>query len=102
MSTTSSTATITVNGMTCGGCATKVSAAVESVPGITGADVDLAASTVTATVPRSPLLATRPPDPNQHLSINRRIGRRRRTPGSVGGFRSRSWVSRVARLCELK
>ena len=36
MSTTSSTATITVNGMTCGGCATKVSAAVESVPGITG------------------------------------------------------------------
>ncbi|CCH70262.1 conserved exported hypothetical protein [Phycicoccus elongatus Lp2] len=49
MSTTSSTATITVNGMTCGGCATKVSAAAESVPGITGADVDLAASTVTAT-----------------------------------------------------
>ena len=46
MSTTSSTATITVNGMTCGGCATKVSAAVES---ITGADVDLADSTITAT-----------------------------------------------------
>jgi len=44
-----STTTITVNGMTCGGCATKVSAAVESVPGISNAEVDLGASTVTAT-----------------------------------------------------
>lgn len=45
----STSTTITVNGMTCGGCATKVSSAVESVPGISGAEVDLDASTVTAT-----------------------------------------------------
>lgn len=41
--------TITVKGMTCGGCATKVGAAVEAVPGVSGAEVDLDASTVTAT-----------------------------------------------------
>jgi len=45
----STSTTITVNGMTCGGCASKVSAAVESVPGISSAEVDLDASTVTAT-----------------------------------------------------
>ena len=44
-----STASVTVNGMTCGACATKVSAAVESVPGVSNAEVDLGASTVTAT-----------------------------------------------------
>ena len=44
MSTTSSTATHHRQRWRFrGGCATKVSAAVESVPGITGADVDLVA-----------------------------------------------------------
>lgn len=41
--------TSTVNRMTCGGCATKVSAAVASSPGISNVEVDLGASTVTAT-----------------------------------------------------
>jgi copper chaperone len=36
----------TVHGMTCGGCATKVSTAVNQVPGVTAADVDLATGTL--------------------------------------------------------
>ena len=33
---------LTVHGMTCASCATKVSSAVEQVPGVTGTEVDLA------------------------------------------------------------
>ncbi|KGN36267.1 heavy-metal-associated domain-containing protein [Knoellia subterranea] len=43
------TTTVTVQGMTCGGCATKVSAAVEALAGISSAEVDLGAGTLTAT-----------------------------------------------------
>ena len=39
----------TVQGMTCSGCARKVSAAVNQVPGVTAADVDLPTGTVMVT-----------------------------------------------------
>jgi len=37
---------LTVQGMTCTSCATKVSSAVEQVPGVTGTEVDLATGTL--------------------------------------------------------
>ncbi|MBC2644867.1 MULTISPECIES: heavy-metal-associated domain-containing protein [unclassified Rhodococcus (in: high G+C Gram-positive bacteria)] len=40
--------TYTVQGMTCGHCVSTVKAAVGSVPGVTGVEVDLQAGTVTA------------------------------------------------------
>ncbi len=36
-----------ISGMTCGGCARSVTRAVQAVPGVVGAAVDLAAATVT-------------------------------------------------------
>jgi copper chaperone len=36
-----STVTVTVTGMTCGHCASSVREEVESIPGVTGVDVDL-------------------------------------------------------------
>lgn len=39
--------TYQVAGMTCGSCATKVKTAVESIPDVTGATVDIANATVT-------------------------------------------------------
>ncbi|MEO3781777.1 heavy metal-associated domain-containing protein [Actinocorallia sp. B10E7] len=45
----SSTATYTVSGMTCGGCASKVRERVGRVTGVTGVEVDLGARRVTVT-----------------------------------------------------
>lgn len=45
----SSTDTYTIQGMTCGGCAGKVTAAIAEVPGVSGTDVDIATRTVTVT-----------------------------------------------------
>lgn len=42
-----STVTVTVTGMTCGGCATSVREEVGSIPGVTGVDVDLTSGRVT-------------------------------------------------------
>jgi copper chaperone len=42
-----STVIVTVTGMTCGHCATTVREEVESLPGVTGVDVDLASGKVT-------------------------------------------------------
>ena len=39
----------TVQGMTCSGCATKVTTAVAQVPGVGATDVDLATGTLTVT-----------------------------------------------------
>ncbi|MFI9507717.1 heavy metal-associated domain-containing protein [Nocardia sp. NPDC052566] len=47
MSSTVTAITVTVSGMTCGGCANKVRGAVESLPGVTDVEVDLATGTVT-------------------------------------------------------
>ena len=47
MSTT--TTTFTVPGMTCGGCVTKVTAAVTQLDDVTGTDVDLTTGTLTVT-----------------------------------------------------
>lgn len=47
----SSTSTYTVQGMTCGSCATKVTGAVTQVPGVTGTDVDLTTGTLTVAGP---------------------------------------------------
>jgi copper chaperone len=44
-----STTTYTVQGMTCTGCANKVSGAVQQVAGVTDAQVDLETGTVTVT-----------------------------------------------------
>lgn len=41
--------TLTVTGMTCGGCAGRVSRAVRDVPGVVHAEVDLAAGVVHVT-----------------------------------------------------
>lgn len=41
----------TVQGMTCSSCATKVSAAVNQVPGVLATDVDLATGTLKVTGP---------------------------------------------------
>lgn len=41
----------TVQGMTCSSCATKVSTAVNQVPGVTTTDVDLATGTLKVTGP---------------------------------------------------
>ncbi|GAA3423789.1 heavy-metal-associated domain-containing protein [Streptosporangium sandarakinum] len=43
------TATYTVNGMTCGHCVSSVSEEVGQVPGVTGVDVDLATGAMTVT-----------------------------------------------------
>ncbi|MFI5426155.1 heavy-metal-associated domain-containing protein [Aeromicrobium sp. UC242_57] len=43
----STISTYTVQGMTCGSCATKVSNAVNQVAGVTGTDVDVASGTLT-------------------------------------------------------
>ena len=45
--------TWTVNGMTCGSCAARVTTAVRAVPGVTDAAVDLATATLTVTGPAS-------------------------------------------------
>ena len=45
----SDTTEYTVHGMTCSGCATKVSTAVNQVPGVVATDVDLATGTVRVT-----------------------------------------------------
>lgn len=45
----STTDTYTIQGMTCGGCAGKVTAAIAEVPGVSGTDVDIATRTVTVT-----------------------------------------------------
>lgn len=42
-----STNTYTVEGMTCGGCAGKVTSQVEQIPGVTDVDVDLATGGIT-------------------------------------------------------
>jgi len=42
-----STVTVTVTGMTCGHCASSVREEVESIPGVTAVDVDLATGKVT-------------------------------------------------------
>ena len=42
-----STSTYTVEGMTCGGCAGKVTRQVEQIPGVTDVDVDLATGGIT-------------------------------------------------------
>jgi copper chaperone len=39
----------TVQGMTCSSCATKVSGAVEALPGVVDTDVDVATGTLTVT-----------------------------------------------------
>ena len=52
------TTTYTVEGMTCGGCATTVTKAVIEVDGVSDADVDLATGGVTVTSD-SPLDASR-------------------------------------------
>jgi copper chaperone len=39
--------TVTVSGMTCGHCATSVREEVESIPGVTAVDVDVASGKVT-------------------------------------------------------
>ncbi|GGQ30728.1 heavy-metal-associated domain-containing protein [Streptosporangium pseudovulgare] len=43
------TATYTVNGMTCGHCVSSVTEEVGQVPGVTGVDVDLATGAMTVT-----------------------------------------------------
>lgn len=43
----SNTDSYTIQGMTCGGCAGKVTAAIDLVPGVSGTDVDIATRTVT-------------------------------------------------------
>ena len=45
----STTNTYHVSGMTCGGCAGKVTGQIEQIPGITGVDVDLATGGLTVT-----------------------------------------------------
>jgi copper chaperone len=42
-----STVTVTVNGMTCGHCATSVRKEVGSIPGVTAVDVDVPSGKVT-------------------------------------------------------
>ena len=44
-----STSTYNVAGMTCGGCAGKVTGEVELIPGVTRIDVDLATGGITVT-----------------------------------------------------
>ena len=44
-----STNTYVVEGMTCGGCAGKITEAVEQIPGITDVDVDLLTGGITLT-----------------------------------------------------
>jgi copper chaperone len=39
--------TYTVQGMTCGNCAGKVTAAVTEIPGVSGTDIDIATGTLT-------------------------------------------------------
>lgn len=46
-----STSTYTVQGMTCGSCATKVSQAVEQVSGVTGTEVDVTSGRLTVAGP---------------------------------------------------
>ncbi|UXA16790.1 heavy-metal-associated domain-containing protein [Mycobacterium sp. SMC-4] len=43
----STTTTITVAGMTCGGCASSVRAELQAIPGVTQVDIDLSHGTVT-------------------------------------------------------
>ncbi|MEV0249888.1 heavy metal-associated domain-containing protein [Nocardia sp. NPDC050712] len=47
MSTAASTATVTVTGMTCGGCANSVRTEVGRIDGVTSVDIDLASGQVT-------------------------------------------------------
>lgn len=48
---TDSTTTVTISGMTCGHCVTSVTEEIESLPGVTGVDVNLTAGGLsTATV----------------------------------------------------
>lgn len=48
---TASTTTVTISGMTCGHCVTSVTEEIESLPGVTGVDVNLTAGGLsTATV----------------------------------------------------
>ncbi|MFT4186966.1 MAG: heavy metal-associated domain-containing protein [Aeromicrobium sp.] len=48
-----STQSYTVSGMTCGGCAAKVSKAVEQLPGVTDVKVDVNSSGLTLTAEQS-------------------------------------------------
>ncbi|MEU8895111.1 heavy metal-associated domain-containing protein [Nocardia sp. NPDC048505] len=56
MSTAVSTATVTVSGMTCGGCANSVRTEVGRIDGVTSVDIDLASGRVTvdSTAPVAP------------------------------------------------
>ncbi|GAB2650668.1 heavy-metal-associated domain-containing protein [Nocardia goodfellowii] len=47
MSTAASTATVTVTGMTCGGCANSVRTEVGRIDGVTSVDIDLGSGLVT-------------------------------------------------------
>lgn len=47
----STTNTYSVQGMTCGSCATKVSTAVDQVSGVTGIDVDITTGILTVAGP---------------------------------------------------
>ncbi|MFC9893139.1 heavy-metal-associated domain-containing protein [Nocardia sp. NPDC127579] len=47
MSTATSTATVTVKGMTCGGCANNVRTAVGKIDGVSSVDIDLGSGLVT-------------------------------------------------------
>lgn len=55
----STTANYTVQGMTCGGCATKVSNVVNQIAGVTGTDVDIATGTLTVAGPDVDVTAVR-------------------------------------------
>ena len=52
MSTTTTTSTFTVTGMTCGGCIRQVRNAVNELDGVVDVDVELAGGTVTVTSDR--------------------------------------------------
>ncbi|MDN5756923.1 MAG: heavy-metal-associated domain-containing protein [Tomitella sp.] len=45
----STTSTYRVTGMTCGGCAGKVTGQVEQIPGVTAVDIDLPTGSITVT-----------------------------------------------------
>lgn len=49
MSDTSTTATYTVSGMTCGHCVNAIAAEINSLPGVRGVEVDLPSGGVTVT-----------------------------------------------------
>jgi copper chaperone CopZ len=55
----STTSTYSVQGMTCGSCATKVSSAVSQVAGVTVTDVDVSTGTLTVAGPDVDQVAVR-------------------------------------------